>query len=109
MPTKKEETSMVPSTKKEIKEHKGVVKKVKDTNELFLFKCQAIKKRGFNKGKVCGNAHFRHGGYVEMLIPFARAGKKKLAKDSFPVLICTKCKTPYIYYLLNSNHYVIRD
>lgn len=61
---------------------------VKKPDELFLFQCSG-----------CGNVHFRHAGYVEMLMPFMRADKeKKVGKDSYSVHVCTKCRKCFIWY-----------
>jgi hypothetical protein len=56
-------------------------------DEMFLFRCS------------CGNAHFRHAGYVETLMPFARAdGEEKVSKDSNTVNVCTTCRNCYVWY-----------
>lgn len=56
--------------------------------DMFLFQCSK-----------CKNVHFRHAGYVEMLMPFIRADKeKKVSKDSYSVHVCTKCKRCYVWY-----------
>ena len=69
--------------------------KVTDDKGLFLFRC----------GK-CQNQHFRHAGYVEMLMPFIRPDKeKKVDKTSYCVMVCTKCRTCYIW--LNEKMYDI--
>lgn len=61
---------------------------VKDPDEMFLFQCSG-----------CGNVHFRHAGYVEMLMPFIRADKeKKVSKDSYSVHVCTKCRQCFVWY-----------
>jgi len=63
------------------------VKEVKSAEDLFLFKC------------TCGNIHFRHAGYVEMLMPYIQADKeKKVTKDSYAVHVCTTCKKCYIWH-----------
>ncbi len=60
---------------------------VKDGNELFLFKCAG-----------CGGLHFRHAGYVEMVMPYMRADKtKNVSTDSYSVKVCVACRKCYIW------------
>lgn len=63
-------------------------KQVLDGSELFLFQCPD-----------CGGFHFRHAGYVEVLMPFVRADKTaEVSKDSFEVNVCVKCRRSFIWY-----------
>ena len=63
-------------------------KVVEKPDDMFLFQCSK-----------CGNVHFRHAGYVEMLLPFIRADKeKKVSKDSYGVHVCTKCRQCFVWY-----------
>jgi len=56
-------------------------------DDLFIWKCPE-----------CSNIHFRHAGYVEMLLPYITGQKeKKVQADSYQVKICTKCKSCYVY------------
>lgn len=66
----------------------------KDDADLLLYECQKIKENG----KKCGNIHFRHAGYVEVITPWLKAGSKdsKISTHSMQVLVCTKCKTCWI-------------
>lgn len=64
--------------------------KVKNTDELSLFKCT-----------TCGNVHFRHAGYVEAMTPYMelKPGKEpevKSSTTSLQVKICTSCKSCYV-------------
>lgn len=71
-----------------------------DDDELILFKCIKETGTGPNK-KKCGNLHFRHAGYIELLVPFMLGGKKKkheIQKQSLIVQVCTKCKACYIWH-----------
>ncbi len=71
-------------------------KKISEAGDLFFFQCQ------------CDNVHFRHGGYVEVLVPFMRADKtKNVSKDSLQVMICTKCHTCYVW--LNEQMYDVTE
>lgn len=71
--------------------------KVKNKKDLFFFRCN--KKDGRFRIKTCDNIHFRHAGYVEMVVPFIRADKQKgMSADSFSVKVCTRCRSCYIWY-----------
>jgi len=104
MPVKKKTTKSKLPAKRKHQTNIIPAKKVVSTDDLFLFKCE--KKVGKVRKKICGNVHFRHAGYVEMMIPYVRPDsdaktKKeigKIARDSFQVLVCTKCRSCYIYY-----------
>jgi hypothetical protein len=66
-------------------EEKATPKKL--TDELIIFKCK------------CGNLHFRHAGYIETFLPWASVAKEvKLEKHSYQVMVCTKCKSCYIFH-----------
>lgn len=64
-------------------------KKLADT-DIFVMKCPT---------PACGGIHFRHAGYLEVLMPIVdpRDGAKVYA-DSEPVKICVKCKRAHIMY-----------
>ena len=68
---------------------KAITPEVMDTtDDMFLFKCSE-----------CGNVHFRHAGYVEMLLPYIRSDKeKKVDKTSYGVHVCTKCRQCFVWY-----------
>lgn len=56
-------------------------KRLASADDLFLFKCP------------CGNPHFRHAGYVNVVMPFVRADKqKRMTSDDYTVNVCTKCR-----------------
>jgi len=82
---------LVTITKDEFKE-RITPKKVKDPKELSLFQCPE-----------CGNVHFKHDGYVEVLvqqidyIPFVNEGKESIRNDSHPVYVCASCGTFYVW------------
>jgi len=60
---------------------------LEDPSELFMFQCSG-----------CRNVHFRHAGYIEVLMPFMRANReKKVSKDSYSVHVCTKCRKCFIW------------
>lgn len=60
---------------------------IEEKDELFMFQCSG-----------CQNIHFRHAGYIEMLMPFIRSdGEKKISKDGYQVHVCTKCRKCFIW------------
>jgi hypothetical protein len=73
-----------------------VTPKTPDEN-IFFFKCSE-----------CSGSHFRHAGYVEILLPFLRAGgEKRVGLDSLPVKICVSCKHSYVW--INEQMYDVSD
>ena len=59
---------------------------VTEPKDLFIFQCE------------CGGSHFRHAGYLAILMPFMRADKSKnVSKDDCEVNICVKCRRSYIW------------
>jgi hypothetical protein len=65
--------------------------------DVFLFNCPE-----------CANVHFRHAGYVGIVLPFIRPGnEKRIAKDDTQVMVCTKCKHSFIW--VNEQMYDISD
>ena len=62
-----------------------VTPKKVDDSQVFLYKCS------------CGNVHFRHAGYVELMLPFIEPGKKEVCLDAKSVMVCTKCKKPFAW------------
>lgn len=64
--------------------------------DVFLYKCE------------CGNIHFRHAGYVEVMLPFMRPGsEKRMIMDATQVMICVNCKKGYIW--LNEQLYDVTE
>ena len=47
-----------------------------DKDELLMFKCVKVEGKPPND-KKCGNLHFRHAGYVEIIIPYMLGAQKK--------------------------------
>lgn len=61
----------------------------KDPGEnVFFYACQK-----------CGGKHFRHAGYMEVMLPFMRSGnEKRVSMDSVPVKICVACKSAFVWF-----------
>jgi hypothetical protein len=78
----------------------GFLEKVtpkKLNDKLHFFKCTN-----------CGNAHFRHAGYMESMVPLMRqGGEKTVIVDSYQVKLCVKCKRSYIW--VNEQMYDITE
>lgn len=92
-----------PSEPIEVFRAESLVKKLKSFDDMIVFTCPGTYKR-----KTCGNAHFRHAGYMEFLIPWVKPNKdKKIQNDSAQVKICTKCKSAYVY--MNDVFYDVTD
>lgn len=54
-----------------------------DDKKLFLFACK------------CGGQHFRHAGYVRVMMPFIEAGEgKRMTCEPYQVMVCVACRTP---------------
>ncbi len=95
MKDKDQNEVMISMDKNEFAEKVAPIK-VANADELFLFKCE------------CGHVHFRHAGYVEVLMPYMRGDKSKnVANDSVQVMICTKCKNAYAW--LNDQMYNVTE
>lgn len=59
----------------------------KSTDKLLLFQCPS-----------CKGVHFRHAGYVKVLLPFMGSGlEKKMALDNHQVMVCVGCKASYAW------------
>lgn len=80
--------------------NEGFAEKVtpkKPTEDIFFFKC-----------KGCGASHFRHAGYMEVMVPFIRPGnEKRVSVDSLQVKVCVKCKTSFVW--INEQMYDVTD
>ena len=64
---------------------------------IFFFKCEE-----------CGGAHFRHAGYLEVMMPFLRPGsEKRMSVEGYPVKICVACKSSYVW--INEQMYDVSD
>ena len=100
--SKEESKKMVKTRKKKAKpptteiKTNAIVKKVKDLDkELLIFRCTT--KVGVLRQK-CGNVHFRHAGYMEVIVPFMKSTREgRIQTDSLQVKVCTTCKTCYVY------------
>jgi len=96
-------------TKEEFKEK--LIPKTLEEKNLMIFKCPnkiIRQEEGDPIEEVCGNAHFRHSAYITVLLPFVIGdGEKKIQKDQEQVLVCTKCKSCYIWY--NGQVYDVTD
>src|SRR5947208_3609453 len=69
----------------------------KPNNDVFFFECFG-----------CKGTHFRHAGYVEIMLPFMRPGnERRVGMDSLPVKICVKCKNAYVW--INEQMYDVTD
>lgn len=67
-----------------------------EANGIFLLKC------------TCGGKHFRHAGYVEVVLPFMRPGaEKRVELMSNPVKVCVACKKAWVW--LNEQLYDVSD
>src|SRR5688572_23199284 len=63
---------------------------------LFFFKCS------------CGHGHFRHAGYMEIMLPFMRSGgEKRVGLDQSHVIVCVKCKKCFVW--VNEQMYDVTD
>lgn len=52
---------------------------------VFLYKC------------TCGGIHFRHAGYVNLLLPFLKGNSEKsVAFDDLRVMVCVACKKSFV-------------
>lgn len=67
-----------------------------DDSKLFLFKCE------------CGEYHFRHAGYMRVMLPFLEpGGEKRMTCEPYQVMICVSCKKATIW--VNSQMYDVTD
>jgi predicted RNA-binding Zn-ribbon protein involved in translation (DUF1610 family) len=86
MPTKTTKSKAVAKTTNKLKELATPIQ-LQKIEDLLVFKCPK-----------CGNVHFRHAGYLHTQLPFMKASKEeRLATDSNPVAVCTKCKHCFIW------------
>lgn len=68
-----------------------------DEAKIFLHKCGN-----------CSGVHFRHAGYVEVLVPFIRSGdEKRMLMQSEPVKVCVNCKHSFVW--INEQVYDVSD
>ena len=71
-------------------------KPLAEEKDVFFFKCS------------CGKCHFRHAGYMEILVPFVRPGDERcVAKETKQVKICVSCRKSYVW--INEQMYDVTD
>lgn len=90
MPDENTEVTNVGGTGAELPEHfrQETFTKKLDEHPVFLLKCPG-----------CGKVHFRHAGYVEILIPHVSAKEgNKVADHAEPVKVCVNCKHAIIFH-----------
>lgn len=69
----------------------------KKQSDLFFFQCSG-----------CGGRHFRHAGYMEMLLPYIRSDQSKhMGNDAEPVKVCCKCRKCFLW--VNNQVYDVTD
>ncbi len=55
-------------------------------DSIFMFKCP------------CGGSHFRHAGYIQVLLPFLKpGGEKRVHCDDHRVMVCVRCKKSFVW------------
>jgi hypothetical protein len=58
-------------------------------NNMLIFQCK------------CGNRHFRHAGYMHTAFPWVKTSadepEGKVSNDQKTVMVCTDCKTPFVW------------
>lgn len=81
----------------------------KPDDSLFMFECkkeihipgagpESDPYRTSDQTVICKGIHFRHAGYVELMLPFIKpGGTKEMALDSRQVMLCVKCKNAYVW------------
>lgn len=74
---------------------KVTAKEVDDT-KLFLMKC------------TCGKEHFRHAGYMRVMMPYIESGgEQKMVNEPYQVMVCVACKRSTIW--VNGQLYDVTD
>jgi hypothetical protein len=69
---------------------------IKPGNTLFFFKCS------------CGHTHFRHAGYMKLMLPYLKHdGDKRVSVDAYQVMVCVKCKRCHVW--ANEQMYDVTD
>ena len=64
-------------------------------DNLFMFSCPT---KETEDGPECGGIHYRHAGYVQVLLPYIEPPKeKKMIRENHNVMVCVKCKHSYIW------------
>ena len=87
----------------EVFKTKSLVQKLENLDDMFIFVCPGKYRR-----KMCGNSHFRHAGYMQFLVPWMKpSGERKISNDSVQVMVCTRCKSAYVY--MNDVFYDVTD
>ena len=60
-------------------------KNIDDADNIFILEC------------TCGHTHFRHAGYLQMVLPYVSSEGKRVSKDTHQVMVCIKCKKCYVW------------
>ncbi|MCK5609339.1 hypothetical protein KAR91_46125 [Candidatus Pacearchaeota archaeon] len=77
--------------------------------DIYLFKCKKMKSKylGVMK-KECGSVHYRHAGYIKLMLPFIRPGnEKRMEVTNEQVMVCVKCRACYVW--INEQMYDVTD
>ena len=75
-----------------------VIPKEVDDKKLFIYKCP----------EPCGNSHFRHAGYLRVLLPYIEpGGDHRMSCDPHQVMVCTTCRKSTIW--VNGQMYDVSD
>lgn len=75
--------------------------------DLFLFKCPHVTKTN-GKEEKCGGIHYRHAGYVQVLLPYIEPPQaKKMVRENNNVMVCVKCRRSYVW--CSSQMYDVTD
>lgn len=53
---------------------------------MFLFAC------------TCGKCHFRHAGYVKLMLPYLKpGGGKRVSVENYQVMVCVACRKSFVW------------
>lgn len=75
---------------------KEKVTPISPEEKLFIYKCE------------CGHGHFRHAGYMRIMMPYLKTGaEKSMTCEPYQVMICVKCKKATIW--VDSQMYDVTD
>jgi hypothetical protein len=67
-----------------------------DDKKVFLYRCK------------CGGQHFRHAGYVKVMMPFIETGgEKRMTNEHVQVMVCVACRSSCIW--VNGQMYDVSD
>lgn len=80
-------------------DREGFVERVtpKSADGVLFYKCGG-----------CRGCHFRHAGYMQVMLPFMRSGgEKRVNLDDNRVMVCVKCRKCYAW--INEQMYDVTD